>query len=54
MQPGEEDKREEVLSRLKDQLRLKVNLGFKVTVHPFGVVPRYEVKAKRFKDLRKH
>lgn len=53
MQPGRENKKEEVLPRLKDQLRLRVNLGFKITVHSFGVIPRYEVKAKRFKDLRK-
>jgi phenylacetate-CoA ligase len=54
MMPGMEAKQEEVLGRLKDQLRVRVNLGFKITVHPFGVVPRYEVKAKRFRDLRKH
>ena len=54
MLPGMETKQEEVLGRLKDQLRVRVNLGFKITVHPFGVVPRYEVKAKRFQDLRKH
>lgn len=45
--------KEEVLGRLKDLLRVKVNLGFKIVVHPFGTLPRYEVKAKRFKDLRK-
>ncbi len=44
--------KEEVLGRLKDLLRVKVNLGFKIVVHPFGTLPRYEVKAKRFKDLR--
>ena len=54
MMPGMETKQEEVLGRLKDQLRVRVNLGFKITVHPFGAVPRYEVKAKRFRDLRKH
>lgn len=53
MEPGREDRQEEVLARLKDQLRLKVNLGFRISVLPFGHVPRYEVKAKRFKDLRK-
>jgi phenylacetate-CoA ligase len=45
--------KEEVLARLKDQLRLKTNLGYKIEVHPYGSLPRYEVKAKRFKDLRK-
>ncbi len=43
-----------ILLRLKDQLRVKTNLGYKMEVHPFGSLPRYEVKAKRFKDLRKH
>lgn len=46
-------RRDEVLARLKDQLRLKTNLGYKIEVHPYGSLPRYEVKAKRFKDLRK-
>ncbi len=47
---GEE---EAVLAILKDQLRLKTNLGYKLEVHPYGSLPRYEVKARRFKDLRK-
>jgi phenylacetate-CoA ligase len=44
---------EEVIDRLKTQLRVKTNLGYKIEVHPLGSLPRYEVKAKRFKDLRK-
>jgi phenylacetate-CoA ligase len=44
---------EDVLNRLKDQLRLTCNLGFRIAVQPSGTVPRYEVKARRFKDLRK-
>ncbi|MCS7280606.1 MAG: phenylacetate--CoA ligase family protein [Desulfobacterota bacterium] len=51
--PEYESKREDILSRLKDQLRLKTNLGYRIEVHPFGSLPRYDVKAKRFKDLRK-
>lgn len=43
---------EEVTARLKNELRLKTNLGYKVEVHPFGSLPRYEGKARRFKDLR--
>jgi len=39
--------------RLKDQLRLKTNLGYVIEFHEPGALPRYEVKAKRFKDLRK-
>ena len=46
-------RKDEVLAKLKDQLRLKTNLGYKIEVHPYGSLPRYEVKAKRFKDLRK-
>ena len=51
--PGKEGEQESILFRLKDQLRVKTNLGYKIEVHPFGSLPRYEVKAKRFKDLRK-
>jgi len=51
--PGKEGEQEAILFRLKDQLRVKTNLGYKIEVHPFGSLPRYEVKAKRFKDLRK-
>ena len=48
-----DDRKEEILNRLKDQLRVRVNLGFKIKVCPCGSLPRYEVKAKRFRDLRK-
>jgi phenylacetate-CoA ligase len=51
---GKESWKEEILARLKDQLRVKTNLGYKITVHPYGSLPRYDVKAKRFKDMRKH
>ena len=51
--PGKEGERESILFRLKDRLRVKTNLGYQIEVHPFGSLPRYEVKAKRFKDLRK-
>ncbi len=44
--------RQEVLGRLADQLRLKTNLGYRIQVHPVGSLPRYQVKARRFKDLR--
>ena len=43
----------EVENRLKDQLRLKTNLGYRIEYYDYGSLPRYEVKAKRFKDLRK-
>jgi phenylacetate-CoA ligase len=47
-------KEEETLVRLREQLRVRTNLGYRIEVKPFGSLPRYEVKAKRFKDLRKH
>ena len=51
--PEYEKKREDILARLKDQLRVKTNLGYRIETHPYGSLPRYEVKARRFKDLRK-
>src|SRR4030042_290536 len=50
---GKEGEQEAILARLKDQLRVKTNLGYQISVHPSGALPRYEVKARRFKDLRK-
>ncbi len=52
--PGEEGNRAAILEHLKEQLRLKTNLGYNIEVHPHNSLPRYEVKAKRFKDLRIH
>jgi len=52
LRPGAEAAQEELLARLRDELRLKTNLGYAIEVHPFGALPRYEVKARRFKDLR--
>lgn len=43
---------QEIQPELERQLRLKTNLAYKIEFHPFGSLPRYEVKAKRFKDLR--
>jgi phenylacetate-CoA ligase len=54
IKPGFEAQKESILFRLKDQLRVKTNLGYKMEVHPYGSLPRYEVKAKRFKDTRAH
>jgi phenylacetate-CoA ligase len=47
------DKAGEVEAILKTELRLKTNLGYRLEFHPYGSLPRCEVKAKRFKDLRK-
>jgi phenylacetate-CoA ligase len=52
LMPGAEDRAGEIEAQLKDQLRLKTNLGYKLEFHPYGRLPRYEVKAKRFRDLR--
>ncbi|MCL5406633.1 MAG: phenylacetate--CoA ligase family protein [Deltaproteobacteria bacterium] len=51
--PGNESRVKELQAELKDQLRLKTNLGYDIEFHDYGSLPRYEVKAKRFKDLRK-
>ncbi|MBM4329082.1 MAG: phenylacetate--CoA ligase [Deltaproteobacteria bacterium] len=42
-----------ITEKLKTELRFKTNLGYEIQTHPYGSLPRYEVKAKRFKDLRK-
>jgi phenylacetate-CoA ligase len=44
--------RESVEARLVDQLRLKTNLRYNLEFHEYGTLPRYALKAKRFKDLR--
>lgn len=51
--PGAESQAKIIESGLKDQLRLKTNLAYQLEFHDYGSLPRYEVKAKRFKDLRK-
>ena len=53
LSPGLEDQVTGIETRLKDQLRLKTNLGYKLEFHAYGTLPRYDVKARRFKDLRK-
>ena len=51
--PGAESRREEIEGQLVDQLRVKTNLRYNLSFHEYETLPRYEVKAKRFKDLRK-
>jgi len=53
LMPGAEKQVQAIEARLKDQLRLKTNLGYRIEFYDYGRLPRYEVKAKRFKDLRK-
>ena len=51
--PGLEDRRQPIEGHLTGQLRLKTNLRYDLEFHDYGTLPRYEVKARRFKDLRK-
>ena len=53
IQPGAQAQREAIEADLKDQLRLKTNLGYNIEFHEYGTLPRYDVKARRFRDLRK-
>jgi phenylacetate-CoA ligase len=50
---GSDDQKNEIEPVLVDQLRLKTNLRYNLEFHDYETLPRYEVKAKRFKDLRK-
>lgn len=47
------DRQKQVRERLKTELRVRTNLGYELEFYARGDLPRYEVKAKRFKDLRK-
>jgi phenylacetate-CoA ligase len=53
LEPGRQDQVKTIEADLKDQLRLKTNLGYRIEFYDYGRLPRYEVKARRFKDLRK-
>ncbi len=53
MMPGQEDRVKAIEDQLKDRLRLKTNLGYRIEFYDYGRLPRYDVKARRFKDLRK-
>ena len=50
--PGQQNSIETIRTRLIDQLRIKTNLGYNLEFHEYGTLPRYDIKAKRFKDLR--
>jgi phenylacetate-CoA ligase len=52
LSPGSEGRRQRIERQLIDQLRLKTNLRYDLEFHEYGKLPRYEVKAKRFKDQR--
>jgi phenylacetate-CoA ligase len=51
--PQAEDQCALIENELVDQLRLKTNLRYDIEICGCETLPRYEVKAKRFKDLRK-
>jgi phenylacetate-CoA ligase len=53
LMPDSSDRRQPIESKLIDQLRLKTNLRYDLIFYDYGKLPRYEVKAKRFKDMRK-
>jgi phenylacetate-CoA ligase len=52
LRPEAEGQRESVEVRLVEQLRLKTNLRYDLQFCAYGTLPRYAVKARRFKDLR--
>jgi phenylacetate-CoA ligase len=51
--PGHEAEIEAVREKLTRELRIKTVLGYALEFCRYGSLPRYETKAKRFKDLRK-
>lgn len=50
--PDHANQRDKIEAQLVDQLRLKTNLRYDLEFKEYNTLPRYEVKAKRFKDLR--
>ncbi|MFH0725608.1 MAG: phenylacetate--CoA ligase family protein [Pseudomonadota bacterium] len=50
--PGAKDRVKSLEAELRDQLRLKTNLGYRLEFYDYGELPRYLVKARRFIDLR--
>jgi len=52
LQSEAENQKDQVLATLNNQLRVKTNLRYNISFHAYGSLTRYELKAKRFKDLR--
>ena len=46
------DEAEAVARRLSERHKIKTNLSCTTKVEPQGALPRYDLKAKRFKDMR--
>jgi len=49
---GYEHSEEEIRNQLSRQLKLKTNLNYNIQCFPFGTLQRFELKAKRFNDMR--
>jgi len=47
------EEREQAIERLSQALRVRTNLGYKIDMVAPESLPRYSLKAKRFKDMRK-
>jgi len=43
---------DQIKARLHESLKIATNLTFNIIMEPPGSLPRYTLKAKRFKDLR--
>ncbi len=43
---------EKIRTELLQQLRLVTNLNYNIEFHEYGTLPRYDLKARRFKDVR--
>jgi phenylacetate-CoA ligase len=52
LMPEAKNRWEEIRERLANLLRHKTNLGYRIECYAYGELPRYDVKARRFKDLR--
>ncbi len=46
------DDADQLAKKLAERHKILTNLSCKVKVEPEGALPRYDLKAKRFKDLR--
>jgi phenylacetate-CoA ligase len=50
--PEARGKLDSIRTDLMHRLRVKTNLGYDLQIHEYGRLPRYDVKARRFMDLR--
>ena len=53
LRPNQEVNKASIHQKLVDQLRMKTNLSYNIEYCEAGSLPRWDVKARRFKDLRK-